>query len=101
MHAQQRLITSKDVILINEMDTIGDMTPSYNYAKVICESICGDLYFPSTLEENYEAYSILGSQDRNCVQIWLRLVYNETEGIWKDPENKGTDCHISVSSIMG
>ena len=53
-------------------------------AKIICESICGAMYFPSTLTENNEVQAII----KNYGYIWIRISDAEKEGTWKDPDNK-------------
>ena len=96
MHVKRRLKSSKNVIVIGESDFIGDKTQSYYNAKSVCESVCGDLFFPSSFEENFEVGLILDAPDLDsyqCTQVYLRLVYDATERIWKDPDNKGTGCN--------
>ena len=86
---QQRLNSSKDIILVDEIDN-----KTYKQAKSVCENICGRLYLPSTLKENDEVESVLNSclVNRRCGydigNVWLRMTYNETVGIWYDPDNK-------------
>ena len=61
---------------------------SFFQAKSVCESICGNLYFPSTLSESLIARNIArehGAPDKN---IWFRISDEDKEGIWKDPDNK-------------
>ena len=70
------------------MDEIDDHT--YETAKSVCENICGRLYFPSTLKDNFEVYSILDRVNGRYKSgyIWLRMTYNETVETWYDPDNK-------------
>ena len=81
----QRLNSSKDIIVVDEID---DHT--YETAKSVCENICGRLYFPSTLKDNFEVYSILDRVNGRYKSgyIWLRMTYNETVETWYDPDNK-------------
>ena len=77
------LSTSKKIVLLRP-----SAKKSFYHAKSICESICGNLYFPSTLVENNIVRFIAkdnGAPDHN---IWLRLSDHEEEGVWKDPDNK-------------
>ena len=78
---KKRLSTSKNIILIkpNEGKT-------WKETKNICELICGDLYFPSTLAENNEVLAIM--KKNNFSSIWIRISDEENEGAWKDPDNK-------------
>ena len=78
---KNRLSTGKNVILIepNEGKT-------WKEAKNICELICGDLYFPSTLAENNELLAIM--KKNNFGRIFIRISDEENEGTWKDPDNK-------------
>ena len=46
--------TSKNILVL---DT--ESAPSFNDAKRACESLCGRLYFPSTLKENEELEDFL------------------------------------------
>ena len=54
--------------------------------------MCGDLYFPSTLKDDLEIYSLFGQHWDETGNIigwhWIRISDEGTEGIWKDPENK-------------
>ena len=87
---EQRLNSSKDIIVVDEID---DNT--YEKSKSVCENICGRLFLPSTLKENYEVQSVIDRRV-NCYidghykigYIWLRMAYNETLGTWYDPDNK-------------
>ena len=85
---EQRLNSSKNFIVVDEID---DNT--YEKAKSVCEDICGRLYSPSNLKENYEVQSVLDRgygtvHPYNIEYVWLRMTYNETVGTWYDPDNK-------------
>ena len=84
---QQRLNSSKDIIVVDGIDE-----NTYETAKTICEDTCGRLYLPSTLKENYEVQSVLNRLRVNIGRyigyVWLRMAYNETVGTWYDPDNK-------------
>ena len=83
------------------MDKVDDQ--QYDQARDTCKGICGNLYFPSTMAENDEVKDVLVEiMDYHCIRspflsadenVWIRLVYNETEMKWKDPDNKG-GCHM-------
>ena len=67
---------------------------NYDESQNVCKSICGNLYFPSTQEENDEVEEVfdeISSYDftNNWGNFWIRLFYNETEEKWKDADNKG------------
>ena len=85
MVVNERLTTSKDIILVREEDDL-----VYDDAKSICEHICGNIYFPSSLEENDETETAL---DDGYVStffsdpVWIRIVYDKTVGNWTDPDN--------------
>ena len=75
------LSTSKNIIMLKQGDR-----KTFHKAESLCKSICGSIYFPSSLAENNEVIDIArkgGSGD-----IWIRLTDEEAEGIWKDPENR-------------
>ena len=80
---QQRLDSSKDIIVVAEIDDI-----TYEKAKSVCENICGRLYLPSTLKENDEVESVLVGHLKSYGNVWLRMTYNETVRTWYDPDNK-------------
>ena len=83
---QQRLNSSKDVIVLAEM--YDDKThKTYKRAKGVCENICGRLYLPSTLKENDEVESVLDVLGLHG-NVWLRMTYNDTVGTWYDPDNQ-------------
>lgn len=73
------LSTKKKIILLKSWKTWSD-------AKILCESICGAMYFPSTLIENNEVYTIM--KKNNFGWIWIRISDEEKEGSWKDPDGK-------------
>ena len=54
--------------------------------------MCGDLYFPSTLNDDMEIESILNDHHYETGNLvgwhWIRISNKEMEGIWKDPDNK-------------
>ena len=77
------LSTSKKIVLLKPSEK-----KSFYHAKSMCESICGNLYFPSTLVENNVVRFI--ARENGAQDIWLRLSDHEEEGIWKDPDNKET-----------
>ena len=84
----RRLSTSKTIAMISL-----DKYVLYDEAKDACESICGSLYFPSTLPENRELKSVFNDVCNHGYHIcsrgtWIRLRYNETEKKWKDPDGK-------------
>ena len=83
--AKTVLSTSKKVILLKP-----DGQKNFIEAEKLCKSICGSIYFPSSLAENNEVYEIARQQKPDNEDIWLRLSDGETEGIWKDPENRET-----------
>ena len=76
-----RLSTGKNIILIKPN---GNKT--WKEAKNICELICGNLYFPSTLAENNEVFAMMQKNDSG--QIFIRISDEENEGNWKDPDDK-------------
>lgn len=59
-------------------------------AESLCNSICGAIYFPSTLVEYNEVFEIALKGGFQTEDIWLRLSDEETEGVWKDPDNRET-----------
>ena len=66
----------------------------YDEAQDVCKNVCGNLYFPSTQEENNEVENVLDNiasykSFDNWGNFWIRLSYNETEGKWEDADNKG------------
>ena len=85
----QRLNSGKNIVILNETDD-----QIYDYAKAICESICGNLYFPATQEENDQVESVFDtipsySSFVNRGNVWIRLFYDEAENKWYDADNKG------------
>ena len=83
---QHRLNSSKQIIVLDEID---DKT--FDDAKRVCDTICGDLYFPSSQKENDDLQSFLKDRpngSRNINWLWLRIIYDETAEEWKDIDNK-------------
>ena len=78
--------TSKKIVMLKPV-----YEKNFNDADRLCKSICGRIYFPSSFAENNEVFEIakksakLGTGD-----IWIRLSDQDTEGIWKDPDNRET-----------
>ena len=60
---------------------------TFKESSSICNSICGLLYFPATIEENNEVRSIA---ELNNVRggLWIRISDKDVEGVWKDAENR-------------
>ena len=91
---KESLTTSKDIILVQKK-----YRQQYIEAKHFCESICGNIYYPSTLAENHEVEDVLNDKyprsDFFTEDVWIRVVYNETEGEWKDPDN--IETHIDYN----
>lgn len=81
--AKAVLSTSKKVIMLKP-----DESKTFNEAQSICKNICGKIYFPSTLAENNAVNEIARKNGAVGTDIWLRLSDAETEGIWKDVENR-------------
>ena len=85
------LSSTKNIVVIDaSIDGIDD--GNYDDAKDICKSICGNLYFPSSQQENNEIEEIFDSiETYNTLNdyIWMRLIYNGTENNWLDADNKG------------
>ena len=77
------LSTSKNVIMLKP-----DAKKNFNEAEKLCESICGSIYFPSSLAENDEVFQIARTAKTDHEDIWLRLSDEEVEGVWKDHENR-------------
>ena len=77
------LSTSKNVIMLKP-----DSKKNFHEAESLCKSICGKIYFPSTLVENNEVAEIAHKGGSTGADIWLRITDEETEGIWKDVENR-------------
>lgn len=72
-----------------------DVGKTFFEAESLCKSICGRIYFPSTLAENNEVFNIARKVPsfNDMIEyfygdIWLRLSDPESEGIWLDPENR-------------
>ena len=81
--AKTVLLTSKNIIMLKP-----DSHKTFYEAERLCKSICGRIYFPSTLAENNEVFQIGRKGGSNYGDIWLRLSDEKTEGVWKDPENR-------------
>ena len=77
--------TSKKIVLLKP-----DSGKTFYGAGSLCKSICGSLYFPSTLAENNEVFAIASRAKLDTDDVWLRLSDEEKEGVWKDPENRET-----------
>ena len=75
------LSTNKNFIFLKPKEE-----KTFQQAKNICESICGSMYFPSTLTENNEVTAII--RKNHIYDIWIRISDEQTEGVWKDPDNK-------------
>ena len=64
-------------------------------AQKLCESICGNIYYPSTLDENLEVEHVLddgvGFGHWFTDDVWIRIVFNRTEHKWKDAGNIETN----------
>ena len=78
---QTNLVTAKKVTLLKPA-----VKKNFRQSKKICDSICGDLYFPSTFEENNEVAAII--KERDIYDILLRISDIEQEWVWKDPDHK-------------
>ena len=83
--AKAVLSTSKNVIMLKP-----DSQKNFHGAESLCKSICGRIYFPSSLAENNEVFEIAHKRGSQNEDIWLRLSDEDTEGIWKDAENEET-----------
>ena len=86
VQGQERLNSSKNIIVLGE---INDKT--YDKAQMVCKDICGDLYFPSSQKENDEVESVLDGRrgySHDIGWVWLRIHYDQSDGKWKDPDNK-------------
>jgi len=78
--------TSKNIIMLKKSDK-----KNFQDADILCKYICGRIYFPSSFAENNEVFEIAKkSANLDTDDIWLRLSDQETEGIWKDPDNRET-----------
>ena len=71
------LSTKKNIILVKPYSS-----KTFKEAKNLCESMCGAMYFPSTLAENNEVSGI------TKYRIWIRISDEEKEEVWKDPDDK-------------
>ena len=80
---QTILSTSKKIVLLKPPER-----KSFFKAKSVCESICGNLYFPSTLIESLVVRNIARDHGAPDYDIWLRISDAEEEGVWKDPDDK-------------
>ena len=78
---ETNLVTAKKVTLLKPA-----VKKNFRQAKKICDSICGDLYFPSTLEENNEVAAII--KERDIYDLLLRISDIEQEWVWKDTDHK-------------
>merc|ERR1712131_47546 len=65
---------------------MGYSTKTFKQANSICESVCGAMYFPSSLAENNEVFAI--KKKHTNALIWIRISDEEKEKVWKDPDNK-------------
>ena len=85
MVVQKRLSSSKNIIVVDQINN-----NTYDEAKIVCKDICGDLYFPSSQKENDEVESVLDGHERrwDIGYVWIRIYYDQSDGKWKDPENK-------------
>ena len=79
------LSTSKNIIMLKP-----NVKKNFYDAESLCKQICGRIYFPSSLPENNELFGIALKGGFSFEDIWLRLTDEETEGTWKDPENRET-----------
>ena len=75
------MTTAKKVTLLKP-----NVKKNFRQSKKICDSICGDLYFPSTLEENNEVATLM--RERDIYDLLLRISDIEQEWEWKDPDHK-------------
>ena len=76
------LSTKKNMVLLE-----AEEGKTFHQTRNICESICGSIYFPSTLTENNEIATIL-RKTNYIYDIWIRITDEQTEGVWKDVDNK-------------
>ena len=81
--AKTFLSTSKNVIMLKPVKK-----KNFNEAQKLCKSICGSIYFPSSLAENNEVFEIARTAKTEHEDIWLRLSDEQTEGVWKDFESR-------------
>ena len=82
----KQLNSPKDIVVVANEHRI-----SFQTAENFCRSICGRLYFPSSEKEYNEVLTIFDDdffQYKNRGYIWLRLYYNQTDELWKDPDSK-------------
>ena len=82
---KQRLnFLSKQIIVLDEIHN-----KTFDDAKRVCKNICGRLYLPLSQKENYEIESALRDKDGWCWidYLWLRIIYDEATGEWKDLDN--------------
>ena len=79
------LNSSKHIIVVDEI-----FNKTYHDANRVCHSICGDLYFPSTLKENNEVERVLDKKDNgvDITYVWLRITFDPIDGVWKDADYK-------------
>ena len=81
--AKTILSTSKNIIMLKPHSP-----KTFHEAENLCKSICGRIYFPSSLAENNEVFEIASKGGFIDEDIWLRITDEDTEGIWKDAENE-------------
>ena len=73
---EKLLSTNKNIIVIkpNDGKTWKENRKTWTQAYSICKSICGNLYFPSSLTENNEVHTFTTTNyGRNFGVIWLRI----------------------------
>ena len=107
-----RLKSSKKILLVRDLKQDLKRYPTYDDANNACKSVCGRIYFPSTMAESDEVEQFLNDQagihgpeqvglrtnqsvdpwDQDSFDggrdVWIRLVYYRTEDEWKDADGK-------------